>query len=419
MIRFLVLLLALIITGATASRAQTAPKVEVEFEETEAIPGQPLSLRLTVLVPTWMTTPVVFPSFEWPNLMVRLPERATTPISRKVDGDTWSGVSRHYRLVPMIPGTYRIPPQDVVVTWSDPDNANPRQDVVTTPEIAFAGVVPPGAEALDPFIAAETLSLTQEVTGAKELLALGDSVTRVITAKITGASPMFLPALVPDTAVEGVAQYPAEPVMAETGQRGAMAGTRTETVTYIAQSGGAGSAAEVTLDWYNLDSGKIETASVEGVALKVDAPVASTAPDLDPRLVAALVVLVIANLGLLAIAWRYVWPKWQQYQSERRSRQLASEHWAYSQLAKVVADRDFGALWPALDLWASRLPRADPRLDPDVASAVSALGAARYGVTPDNETAAWRQLHRALADLRSQAPSATKSQSQLPPLNPA
>ncbi len=50
---------------------------------------------------------------------------------------------------------------------------------------------------------------------------------------------MVLPPLIPDTTVQGVAQYPAKPVLVEYGQCGVMAGTRTENVTYVAQRGGA------------------------------------------------------------------------------------------------------------------------------------------------------------------------------------
>ncbi len=150
MIRLALLLAAFCALAAPMVRAQRADAllIEVELDKTETIPGQPLSLRLTVLVPTWMTWHVVFPGVDVPNLMVRLPERAATPVSCRVSGETRSGVSRHFGLVPMIPGSYRILPQQVVVTWSDPDSAARRQDVVMTPEIAFVVVVPSEAEGL-------------------------------------------------------------------------------------------------------------------------------------------------------------------------------------------------------------------------------------------------------------------------------
>ncbi len=97
-------------------QALAQPVLRMAFERTEAIPGQPLTLRLTVLSPTYLTSPPVWPSFEAPNLLIRLPEGATTPTSERIGGETWSGVSRRYRISPMIPGEFPIPPQEVVVT---------------------------------------------------------------------------------------------------------------------------------------------------------------------------------------------------------------------------------------------------------------------------------------------------------------
>ena len=49
-------------------RAQDGPILRTEFEETQAIPGQSLSLRLTVLVPIYMPAAPVWPAMEVPNV---------------------------------------------------------------------------------------------------------------------------------------------------------------------------------------------------------------------------------------------------------------------------------------------------------------------------------------------------------------
>ena len=91
----LVLLAALVIAAPLAARDNAAgpvpspadgPQLMVDFPESETIPGQPLSLRLTVLVPTYMPSPPVWPSLETRNVLVRLPERSTTPTSRRIGG---------------------------------------------------------------------------------------------------------------------------------------------------------------------------------------------------------------------------------------------------------------------------------------------------------------------------------------------
>lgn len=208
--------LALLLAFASPLAAQDEPSepvLEVTFEETEAIPGQSLSLRMTVLVPTFLPDPPVWPSLEAPDLLVRLPEGSTGPASRRIGGETWSGVTRHYRISPMVPGDFAIPPQEVIVTYADPETNRSVKVTLTTEALAFSGVVPEGAEGLDPFIAAESLELVQEIEGEPAAMVPGDSVIRTVTAKVRGTSPMFLPDLLSPTAVDGVAAYPDEPVL--------------------------------------------------------------------------------------------------------------------------------------------------------------------------------------------------------------
>lgn len=79
------LLIALLMLSAPAA-ARDGPILATDFPETEAIPGQPLSLRVTVLVPTFMPSPPQWPSMEAPNLHVRVVSTGGT--SQSVDGAT-------------------------------------------------------------------------------------------------------------------------------------------------------------------------------------------------------------------------------------------------------------------------------------------------------------------------------------------
>jgi hypothetical protein len=110
----------------------------------------------------------------------------------------------------MVPGRFLIPPQDVAVTWTDPETGEASRDVLRTEPLAFAGVVPEAAKGLDPFVAADTLEMVQVIEGAP-----GD--------------------LVPD-------------------------GSRTERVVLVAEGGGGGEVPPISLDWYDLQTGKVETA---------------------------------------------------------------------------------------------------------------------------------------------------------------
>lgn len=407
-------------TAAADTDVATAPRLRVDFPESETIPGQFLTLRLTVLVPTFMPTPPVWPGFEAPNLLVRVPEGGTSPISERIDGATWSGVSRRYLIAPMVPGEFGIAPQDIVVTRADPDAANPSRSVLSTGPLAFSGVVPAGAETLDPFVAAKDVALTQEITGNPDAMVPGDSVTRSVTVTVTGLSPMFLPALLDPVALPGVAAYPDAPQLDETADRGVVTGTRRESITYVAESGGGGTLPAVTLDWFDIDTGETVTATVAPVMIAVDGPPARIADPEARRRVVARLAVGLALVALLGWVLRRAIPPLRARAAERRAAHRLSEAYAWRTLEQVLAQRDHGALHPALDTWSARVRGSDPRRDAAVQAALIDLGRARYGA-PDAQQARqgdpWQDLATGLRAARRRGTVRARG-SALPPLNP-
>ena len=405
--------------GAQEADESAGPVLEVTFEETEAVPGQPLSLRLAVLVPTFLPEPPVWPSLEAANLLVRLAEGSTGPTSKRIGSKTWSGVTRHYRISPMVAGDFTIPPQEVIVTYADPDTNQPTRAVLTTEALAFSGVVPEGAKGLDPFLAAEALELKQEIAGTPEAMVPGDSVSRTVTARIRGTAPMFLPDLLPATTVEGVAAYTDEPVLEEADERGLLSGTRTERVTLVAEGGGSGEAPPVSLHWYNLDTGEVETAALEGFAIKVDGPPARSAEPRDWRAIALTALAGALALALALWLLRRALPPLGRWARARHADWLASEPHAYAKLRRVAGRRDCAALRSALDAWAAKVPGPDPRRHPGLQDALTRIGAARYGRTASADTtAAWGALFSALPEARRASRALQAGATVLPPLNP-
>jgi hypothetical protein len=409
---------------APAVEPPDGPFLRVDLPETEAIPGQFLTLRLTVLVPSFMPDPPVWPSLEAPNLLVRVPERGTSPTSERIGGSTWSGVTRRYRIAPMVPGTFELPPQEVVVTWADPDADQPARVALSTGPLAFAGVLPEGAEGLDPFIAASGLTLAQEIAGAPGAMTPGDSLTRTVTAEVAGLSPMFLPDLLGPGAVPGLAAYPDAPRLAETDDRGTLGGTRSESVTYVAGSGGGGTLPAVSLDWWDVDTGAIRTATVDAVEVAIDGPPSAPAnrETRQRRLLIGAGALAVALLAALVLrrAWRPLRRRLAARRAARQAARHASEPHAWRILSRTVARRDHAALYPALDAWAARLHRPDPRRDARVQAALTALGQTRYGRPerrPGGAGDAWRDLGAALRAARRRA-DAPRTPHALPPLNP-
>lgn len=354
---------------STATEAPQ-PQVSVSLDPPQVAPGESATLRITVLVPTYLPKPVVFPTIVQPNLRVLLPERATSPTSRRIDGKTWSGVSRSYRLIPLSPGDFHFRDQSVEVSYIDPNGGEaPLVSEIALAPLSLSASVPDAAAGLDPYIAASSIELQQTLSvvhaddtsadnasaaGGDQTAAgdetsretliqdlqqpveldAGDSLRRDVTATLEGGSVILLPALLDESAPQGLGVYPTSPEVDES----ATGGSRTESVTYVAEGGGEGQLPEVTLRWFNPESGKIDQATLPAVEVKVSGPALprfEARGNLLPWLVtAAIAVIVLILLGWLWWRWgRSAWQTRRQQQAIQRER---SGHTALSRLRRAT-----------------------------------------------------------------------------------
>jgi hypothetical protein len=412
-------LFALIVPAVTAAQEVPRPVLRTELEKVSAIPGQPIILRITLLAPTWLPKPPVFPSFETPNVIVRLPPRASSPTSERIGGETWSGVTRAYRLYPMTVGRFRIPQQTVTVTFADPDTRAPVTVALRTDEVVFSGTAPDGAEGLDPFIAAEALTLEQSIEGAPGNLEPGGAITRTVTVRVQGTSPIFLPPLIPSFSAEGISAYPKEPVVTETETREDISGDRVESVTYVAEVGGRHTAPPIRLRWFNLREKRVETATADGFEITVRGPPPAPPSSFDWRATVPWIVLGALLVALAVFAAVRLRPRISRWRRSRREAYLASEAFAFSQAMAALRARDFGDVTRTIELWTSRLPPGAGVEHARLSDALAHLGAALYG--PDRRPPLQSQWSAAVAALRTtrrERLAVPVTGRTLPPLNP-
>jgi hypothetical protein len=431
MMRALVAAFAFMLVTVLPAQAQD-PQITVTTDQDEVIVGQAFIVRVKVLVPTFMPRAPVFPSFEVPGLIVRLPERSTGPVSERIGGETWSGVQRSYRIYPTRAGVSDIPAQQVEIVYKDPDtnaDVTARFDVPATQIIA---TVPDGARDLDPLILAQGLTIAQDWQGGEGALAVGDAVVRSVDIKVTGASPLFVPELLTDQVVPGgdapqdtdtadaIARfmpYPEDARITETFDRGIMSGSRHEQVSYIATAGGTVTFPDITLRWYNIDSETVEEISLPGREVSVAFPPQVRAP-FDWQ---GAVRLALAGLGAALLIWagrKWVWPRVRVRMDDRRAAYALTARAAHDAAQGRVQARDLNGLLAALDLRAARgVPVSAP-----LTAALHALTRALYS---DHADAAQAKQHWQAIDsaLRADRPtrnsqSAGRNARGLPPLNP-
>lgn len=415
---------------STLAIAQQVPIVRVEVEPEVVAVGEMARLRITVLVPTWFTTASRYPTFELPNLITRLPPNSSWSTNERIGGETWSGIVRDYQVYPLLAANYHMTGETITITYADP-GSEPVVVNIALPDIDFRGQVPVGAESLDPYIAGGDLQLRREVDGRLDSLVAGDALVVRYIAEIQGMSALFLPPLVSEPSSAGLSMYADAPqfeeLLAQEGDAGgAGLARRTEKVTWVFKHGGEFTLPGATLDWWNTQTGEVETATVAPLVVVVTGPGPSAlASDTLAKTVWWPITLGLLALGLLGLLWR----RWGQGLIQRlRSQQVArrqSEQFAFRLLRKAISQREPRAIHHALLVWMERLaPGVDAKQfaadygDARLQALVDALSAAVYANS--GQAIDISKLYQGLVAARRNCNKSrsVRRRSALPPLNP-
>lgn len=427
MIPRLLLLTALLCAPAGAQSLPDAspdaptdgPRLEVSVTPVGPVTvGTPLAVTYTLLVPSFMPQPPVWPDLQLADAITRTVTDGR-PVTRRVGTQSWAGVTRSYVITPQSAADYAFPEARVHVTYAGPDSGAPRTFDLPLPPIAFSAVIPKGAEGLDPFVAATALRLTATVEGPGADPKPGAAVVLTLVQEAEGTQAMLLPPLLEHLAVpQGLRAYPHEPETEDRpGQRGAPdTARRVEAVTYVAEAPGDYTLPAARLDWWNADAGRVESAATDPARFRVPAPPGWHPPPTPEEAAArrrrtwALAVLAAMVLaGGWALRGRVA--AW-------RARRAVSEPVLYRRLRRLARRGDLAALRPALAGWLATFGRMEP--PEPLARALIAAERDRWGPGPAagvDGSALVAALETGRAALRAGARGSADPPA-LPPLNP-
>ncbi|MEE4187819.1 MAG: hypothetical protein V2I76_05145, partial [Roseobacter sp.] len=302
---------------------------------------------------------------------------------------------------------------------------------VAVPTIRINATVPAGARTLDPLILAQDVAIEQNWQVNEDALSVGDAVVRTLEVAVTGTSALFVPDLLsaappqpePGTTDEDATDpvrflsYPEDADVTESFDRAIMSGTRTEQVSYIAQSGGEAVFPDITVSWYNIDTGEVEDIVLSGRRVLVQAPPRTREP-LDLLTAARYLALLGGCIALIWAARRWLWQRISAGVAAVRQTYAGTAQAAHRAAVARARAQDLNGLLSALELRASRGCPPHDRL----AKALRALTRAKYRNGADTTAVAqgWRSVAHALkADrpgfLRTQFGDQAQT---LPALNP-
>ena len=415
--------LVLLLLAASALAAEPIARARLS-PEGPVVPGQAVKLEVTVLVPTWFTGAPVWPEIEVKGALALLPTESAVNLTERIDGESWSGMTRTYYVCPLGTGKIEVPSFEVTVRYAV--DAKPSDPVaVKTPAITLEARVPEAAAGARFSVTARNYTLEETLDPAELTdLKVGDSITRTITQTASGTFGMFLPPIrFPDS--EGMAEYPAQPEVSDSGgQRGeARVGRRVEKVTWLLQKEGSHALPALRIAWWNLAEGRLETAEIPEHAFTVapnpdlsDEPFEEDAAEDDSGTVFPTWIF-FALAALAAAAWRF--RGLSAHLAERRRIREASEPATFAKLLAACGGGDAKAVRDAIGAWlnAAGLASTDAiaRDDAELRHELDALSAHLYGDGGEWSPAG---LRRALEAARKRHEEGKRRRESLAPLNP-
>ncbi|OXC77813.1 BatD [Caballeronia sordidicola] len=433
----------LVFTTSGSAAAQGAPQLLVRAHIEPAgtvVAGTEVKLIVDCLTTTWFTEAPDWPLFTVPGAIVNLPDEQAENLHEVINGVSWFGVSRVYRVIPQTGGAFEIPSFPITV---HPGGTNAAAASLVTPALRLVATVPAGAEGMSVFFPTQKLGAKQTIEPSPDDLKVGGALTRTITQTATGAESMLIPP-VNFGDVEGLKRYPkpagTKNIMQD--RAGLVAGERTDTVTYVVNRSGRFKLPPVTIEWWNTATKRREKIVLPAVSFSAAA--ASEKPLFDIPLDAlskggahriividrsrALIAAMTLALGL-ALIWAYPRLATRYKLAKRalvtaRSRYAEGEAPAWRVLRAAASKGPLPRIIPALYRWMDKSPNfkhparvddfhssADPGLQ-----ALADTVATHYSDTPDAKLD-WNKAESALRKAVRRARKKRKAQSPLPPLN--
>ena len=282
---------------------------------------------------------------------------------------------------------------------------------------------------------------------------MGDAFTRTVTVTVQDALAMVVPPMGVDS-IPGLALYANPPLVDdEGGERGArIVGTRSEAVTFVALEEGEYEVPGVEIHWWDVNAGRMRTATVDPISFAVLPALTESAFGLEVDSVEAQpaaaetssrfdVVWLLRRFGswlagAIAVVWLGVWMwrrhgrRWLARWESARAAKAESEETYFRKFRENARRGDPLATLRALTVWYDRARRPGDSAalsdwvtsvgEADLVTEYESLLQEIYGSEPGSATWDASRLLTALARGRKKAGTEGSTQVQyvLPPLNP-
>ena len=165
-----------------------------------------------------------------PDAIVNLSDERAENLHEVINGVSWFGVSRVYRVIPQTGGAFEIPSFPVTV---HPGGTSAPAASLVMPTLRLVATSPAGAEGMSVFFPTQKLGVKQTIEPSPDDLKVVGALTRIITQTAAGTESMLIPPVILATwtGLNATRNQPVRRTLSRTGQGRlrADAGTRRHT----------------------------------------------------------------------------------------------------------------------------------------------------------------------------------------------
>ncbi|RLQ21823.1 hypothetical protein DWB85_11090 [Seongchinamella sediminis] len=274
------------------------------------VPGQYARMVIEIGTSTWFTGGTRIRLPEVPGLVILQTEQFAANASETRDGTTWVLQRWTIDLYPQRPGEFRVPAMELSLQVNGGDLGN-ISGSATSPPLAFSVSLPAALEQAEFWVASPDYTVTQTVDRELDRLEPGDAFERRITFRAEDVPAMMLPALNAD-GQDGLAAYPAPPVLDNSSNRGQRVASREQSISYVAEQPGRYVLPAEEFFWWDTRDETLKVLSIPALEVTVTgqaaAPVESSSPlpwrTLALAALAPLVVMAVLRLLLRHRPWQ-------------------------------------------------------------------------------------------------------------------
>ena len=265
------------------------------------VPGQKLSLNLTIATDRWFTGGTRLGIPEVPGLVILQTEQFASNASENRGGTSWVIQRWSLDVYPQRPGDFTIPPIRLQLQVNDGE-AGDVEGELYSPSTGFSTTLPAGLENAEHWVASPDFAVSQQFDRTLENLQVGDAFERHIRFEASEVMAMMLPPFTPDQP-EGLAVYPSPPQLENNSNRGQTRATRSQRISYVIEQEGVYRLPPREFFWWDTGHGELQLLSLPVVEFTVGS--GTTAGDSSGLSVnkPLLLAVVGALLALALVAW--------------------------------------------------------------------------------------------------------------------